>query len=252
MRVPHLFEFMDLKWLPPSLHATLREILECGNARPFRPYYEWVENEVKQLALATNCRNTVELGAGTAPVSRLLAKDPDLDGVKFIVCDGQPDKDTYADLEKQYPGKVMPRYEAVDFSQPQTWPPDTLLFLSGTFHHIPPDVRLEVLKTLSASCTRVMVCEPLRKDPISICFVFLSIVPALLLPLWFFGRPGKLRRLLWCWFVPVAPLMFWWDGVASCLRMWTNNQWLNNLRSVLSPEREVTLRGSLFSQLVSW
>ena len=42
MQIPHLFEWMDLAWLPASLRSTLREILECGNAQPFRPYYRWV------------------------------------------------------------------------------------------------------------------------------------------------------------------------------------------------------------------
>ena len=98
----HLFEFMDLTWLPSGLHATLREILECGNARPLRPYYEWVANEVKPELAASGCHTVVELGAGSAPITRLLARDRNLDGVQLIVCDLQPDTATYANRKRNF------------------------------------------------------------------------------------------------------------------------------------------------------
>ncbi len=106
MKLPHLFEFMDQSWLPESLAATLHDILSCGNARPFRSYYNWVAQEVKRQVLARHCGTVVELGAGTAPISRLLAEDPDMAHVKIIPCDARPDHDAFADLEKRYPGRT--------------------------------------------------------------------------------------------------------------------------------------------------
>lgn len=252
MRLPHLFEFMDLEWLPASLHATLREILECGNARPFRPYYEWVAKVVKRQLATSGCQNVVELGAGTAPITRLLAKDPDLNGMKLIICDSQPDAATFADLEKRYPSKVIARQDVVDFSKPQDWPSQTLLLLSGTFHHIPPEQRGAVLESLTKSGDRVIVCEPLRKTMLSMGFVFLSVVPAVILPLWFLGRPGRIRRFFWCWLIPMAPIMFWWDGLASCMRMWTDKEWRDNLHGIVSPDRGSRVSHALFSQMVAW
>jgi hypothetical protein len=199
MQFPHLFEWMDLDWLPTSLRNTMREILECGNAQPFRPYYSWVTTEVKRQIIDEGYQNVVELGAGTAPITRLLARDPDLQGVRLIVCDLKPDIEGFRDLEARFPGRVSPVYEPVDFSKPRVWPPKTLLFLSGTFHHVPPAVRKEVLWSLSKSADRIMMFEPLRKTLFSVLFVFLSILPALILPLWFINRPGRLRRVSWCW-----------------------------------------------------
>lgn len=252
MRFPHLFEFMDLDWLPRSLHSTLREILGCTNARPFRPYYSWVAEQVRRAAVNGHHKQAVELGAGTAPVSRLLAAGASLDGLRLIVCDTHPDQATYADLEKRYPGRIFPRQEPVDFSRPQAWPSNSLLFLSGTFHHVPPAARRDVLANLTAYGGRVMIFEPLRKTPLSMGFVFLSIVPALLLPLWFLRRPGRLRRFFWCWLIPVAPVIFWWDGVVSCMRMWTHEQWRLNLQKLLGSRRDRTINHSTFSQMISW
>lgn len=225
MPVLHLFEFMDQEWVPSGLRTTLREILECGNDRPFRPYYGWVKDAVLHAARDGGFRSIVELGAGTAPITRLLAEDPSVDGFRLIPCDRNPDRVMYQRLEERYPGRVAPIYGPVDFSRPRTWDPDTLLFLSATLHHVPAPARAEVLRSLTSSARRVMIFEPLRRDLLSIVFVFFSIVPALILPLWYIRRPGTLRRVFWCWLLPLAPLLFWWDGIVSCLRQWGEREW---------------------------
>jgi hypothetical protein len=225
MPLPHLFEFMDQDWVPASLRSTLREILECGNARPFRPYYQWVKDEVLRTAQHGGFRNIVELGAGTAPITRLLADEPGADQFRLIPCDRNPDCEAYRLLEQHHPGIVAPLYTPVDFTEPRQWDPDTLLFLSATFHHVPVSDRAKVLTSLTSSSRPVMIFEPLRKSATSVAFVFGSVVPALVLPVWFLPRPGRFRRFLWCWLVPLAPLMFWWDGVVSCFRQWTESQW---------------------------
>jgi hypothetical protein len=201
---------------------------------------------------ASGYKNVVELGAGTAPITRVLAKDDDLKDVKLIVCDDQPDVDTYAALENQYSDQVVAKREPINFSEPQNWPNNTLLVLSGTCHHLPHEERLAALKTITDSGDRVMVCEPLRKSIISMGFVFGSLIPAIVLPIRFLNRPGKVRRLVWCWLVPVAPLMFCWDGWISCLRMWSDKEWQANLRGIVNQDRPLRVSHSLFCQMVTW
>lgn len=247
----HLFEFMDQSWVPRSLRATLREILECGNSVPFRSYYQWVAHEVTEFATANRIENIVELGAGTAPITKLLAKEPRLNGVRLTVCDDNPDVSAYEILKKNHPGNVHAVYEPIDFSRPKSWPPGTLLMLSATLHHLPSDVRSRVLSGLVESTDCVMVFEPLRRTVVSMLFVLCAIVPALLVPLRFLGRPGRLRRFVWCWLLPVAPLMFCWDGVVSCLRMWTAEDWESHLRiSGVKPANR-TVGQTTFCQMVT-
>ncbi len=252
MSWPHLFEFMDQEWLPSSLRNVLREILEVGCSRPFRPYYEWVAQEVLQAAKQAGCRRVVELGAGEAPVTKVMAPDPASDGLELVVSDYNPDRKEYEALEKRWPGKVVARYDRVDFSVPQRWEPGTLLFLSAALHHLPPALRPQVLKSLTASARPVMVFEPLRRTPLSVLFVLPSLVPALLLPLWLLKRPGRGWRFLWCWLLPVAPLLFWWDGCVSCLRMWPDAEWRRQLAGLLGPDRPAEVRHWTFCQLVRW
>lgn len=243
---PHLFEFMDLPWLPAGLRDTLREVLECGNSRPFRRYYEWVADKVIDAARAGGLRRVVELGAGTAPVTRHLAADPRSAGLSLVMCDNNPDRAAYRDLEARFPGQVTPHYEPVDFSRLPRQQPDTLLFLSATLHHVPSSARAEVVAALTRSSGHVLIFEPLRRSLLSVLFVLPSLVPALLLPLWYFNRGRRWRRFLWCWLLPVAPLMFWWDGVISCLRQWDAAEWW----TATGPEQLPRVEESLFCQMI--
>ena len=81
----------------------------------------------------------VELGAGTAPITRLLADNPDSAGVKLVVSDLNPDRPVYEALEKKYPGRVTAVMTPVDISVPQQWDSGTLVILSAAFHHLPPE-----------------------------------------------------------------------------------------------------------------
>jgi hypothetical protein len=254
MTIPHLFEFMDQVWLPGSLRTTLLEILHFGNSPPFMRYYRWVRDETRRVAIARASTTIVELGAGTAPITRLLAEDERLAGKALVACDLTPESAAYEELEKRYPGKVRGLRESVDICEPHVWPPGTVLLLSATFHHLRPAVRRRVLESLTASADAVLIFEPVRKSLLSMLFCCLSIIPALLLPLGLLARPGRLRRVVWCWLLPVAPLMFLWEGQVSCLRQWTERRWNEELRAVLSGNgRTWSIRSRrMLYQMVAW
>jgi hypothetical protein len=246
----HLFEFMDQSWVPGSLHATMREILECGNSWPFRRYNDWVVQELLRVAKEAGATSVIELGAGTAPLTRHLLRCPAADSLDLVVCDSTPDAECYRELAESSQGRVKPIYEPVDFSQPREWPPGALLVLSATLHHVPAEHRMQVLNALQSNGAKVLVFEPLRQNLWSMLFVPLSIVPALLTPLRFIGRAGRLRRFVWCWFLPIAPFMFWWDGLVSCLRQWTVADCNRRLEGGAVHKREWEIQSRFFSQLV--
>ena len=263
IRFPHFFEFMDLNSLPASLAYTMREILECGNAKPFRPYYGFAVDTICEHASRRESKNIVELGAGAAPLTRRLAPrvadSATVESSRLTIenispCDLKPDAETYEELELAYPGLVSlirtdsGELEEINFSNERDWPPGTMLVLSGTLHHLPYEVREKAIKAMSESADAVLIIEPLRKTLLSILFVFLSSVPAIVLPIWFINRPGRLRRFLWCWLIPVAPLMFLWDGWISCIRQWTDGEYRDRLSTMHNVLHEVN--HGVFTQVV--
>ena len=247
IRFPHLFEFMELPWLPTSIRNTMREILECGNGLPFRPHYDSVASLVADASKTYDCSNIVELGAGTAPLTRRLAKS--VDGqIKLIPCDIMPDKTTFQELESSYPDIIHPVYEPVDLAQPRSWPNDTMLVLCATLHQLPYESREQATKALASSADTVLVIEPLRKTVLSALFVIFSSVPAFILPIRFINRPERLRRFFWCWVVPVAPLAFIWDGWVACMRQWSDAEFRQRISKI--PDVEFDVRHGVFTQVV--
>ena len=103
--------------------------------------------------------------------------------MRLIPCDLQPDVEGFRDLESRHPGALRRCTNRSISRCGCAWPPKTLLFLSGSFHHLPPATRRQVLRSLTKSADGGMMFEPLRKTLISVLFVFLSLFPALLLPL---------------------------------------------------------------------
>ena len=208
----------------------------------------------RSLALARDdgCERIVELGAGTARISCLIAMDSRSQGLMLIPCDYNPDVSTYARIKRQFPDKVFPSLEPVDFSKPQSWPEKTMLVLSATLHHVPSQKRKQVIRLMTESADRVVVFEPFRRTFSSFLYAFPSIVPSFIFPLVSIRKPGTWRRVFWCWLVPVAPFMFCWDGIVSVLRQWDERTWRHSLSSILGRNDNPRIHETRFCQMVTW
>jgi hypothetical protein len=252
MKSLFLFEFMDLALLPSTLRATIHDVLESCLGTPPRRYYEWVAREILNLVQDGSINTIVELGAGTAPITRELATQlSGHKGISLRVSDLYPNTALYQALEEKYPDLIQTDRRSVDFSRPMDFPAGSLLVLSGSFHHVRPAARLQVMKALSTY--RVAVFEPLRRNPASLFLSLLGFFPGLATPLRFWNqRPGNWRRILWCWLVPLAPAMIVWDGIVSCLRCWTENEWNENLALVIATDRQVFTKSKLLNQVIAW
>jgi hypothetical protein len=242
---------MDQTWLPLSLRHTLREILECGHSKPFRPYYDWATDATLRAAHQLHIEHIVELGAGTAPLTERLAMQLQGENIRLTPCDDNPDVERYNELKRRFPVTVTPRMDSVNFANlTEKWGPKTILVLSATFHHIPSKQRRQVLENLLNTADHVLIYEPIRRTFLSGIFILLSLVPGLLLPLLRFSRFGRWRRFLWCWLIPVAPLMLVWDGIISCTRQWHTSEWASAMGSTTEAHSGVSVNESLFSQTV--
>lgn len=224
------------------------EIVEFCNAR-FRSYYPHLADTALTHALDGDFTTIVELGAGCGPLTVRMAADPRSAGLRFVVCDLIPDRAAFRRLAERFPGQVEAIYEPVDFSEHRDWGAKTLLLLSAAFHHVPVERRADVLKSLRESAGGVMIFSTVRKTPWCLLIAPLVLFPSLLLPIAFWNRPGRLRRILWCWLLPIAPLMMTWDAVGGCLRQWSRSDWQQADEQARSP-RPLEVREALNVQTV--
>lgn len=259
--MPHLFEFMDLPWLSSSLRQTLREILDLGNSAPFRTYYSWVARSTVATAIQNDVGTIYEVGAGTGPICRhiLSLSSESIENTNIVLrpCDINPDSNSYRDLQ-MLRGRVNPIFEPVDFTMPRRWDSASekkggvLLLFSANFHHLSSETRVSLLKKIIPSCDLMVIAEPLHNSLSSILFVFFSIIPALLLPVVLISKTGRMKRFLWCWIIPLAPLLFIWDGVVSSLRQWSPGKRNHILFSELALKQNcVTIERTFFSELIT-
>lgn len=245
-----LFEFMDHPRTPRILRETLLDVLDYCNS-DFRPYYREIAQEISEIARERDLTTIVELGAGYAPLTSELAKLNRKD-LTLIPCDLYPETTPWKTLVSQFGERVQPIYEPVDLTVRQDWPEKTVLVLCATLHHIPPAIRRATLKTLHDSAHCILIFEPIRKTPFSMFLVLFALIPALLTPAFRFNRPGRLRRVLFCWLLPIVPLMFVWDGLVSCLRQWSTAEWSRFTASLPNDSRQPSVDSTPHSQAIIW
>ncbi len=224
MRAFYLFEFCDQTWIPSGARECLYEIMDACNSG-LRSFNREVAIAAIQIANENQLNKVVELGAGRAPITHELVKHAATQGMRLVACDLVPNVTEYRKLEAKYPDRVFPIYSPVDLTQMQESLNDAVLILAGVMHHIPFEARPAVIDSLTRTNSKIAIFEPLLRTWPSIFMAMLSIFPAVLLPITFFQRQGKLRRFLWCWLIPIVPFMFVWDGVTSCLRQWNEQEW---------------------------
>jgi hypothetical protein len=215
---------MDHRLTPAAIRSTLLDVLDFCN-RDFRPHYRRTARKILNRLEGTSVDTIVELGAGTAPITQALSADSKSAELTLIPSDLYPVPSVWRRLQKDHPQQIRPEYASVDFTVPHDWGNNVAIVLSATLHHIPAPQRLQTLRALARSADLVLIFEPVQKNPVSMFLVLFAIIPALLTPLFRLLRPGRLRRILWCWLIPVAPLMFVWDGLVSCLRQWNRAEW---------------------------
>lgn len=217
----------------------------------FRSAYDRVAEDALEYAQSHGLTHIVEMGAGTAPLTRLMAESPLSAGMHLTACDRNPQVECYEALERRYEG-VSTVKTSVDYAEPHEWPPRTMLVILGSFPALPEAVRHQALTSLTRSADRVMVWEFVRKTPFSMFLASLTFFVALLLPLAWIHRPGALRRILWCWLIPVIPFIVAFDGVAWCCRAWTDKEWRAALAEVAPEGRVPHVQSWANSQLVVW
>jgi hypothetical protein len=248
---PFLFEFMDKSWIPGSLRDVIREIVEISLGRPPRRYYQWVVQETLKIVQREGIDRIVELGAGTAPISRrLLEATGPRSVIQFEVSDSQPDVGLYRRIEAQSGGQIRARLESVDLLERLPFRDKTLLVLSAVFHHVPPNERLIVLRHLAPH--RVVIFEPLRPTGIAMVVAALSFFPGLWAPFHARNLQDFSRRVLWCWLLPLAPVMAAWDGVVSSLRTWDKDDWQQHFSHFLRRDQSMIMESTVLGLWVGW
>jgi SAM-dependent methyltransferase len=215
------FEFGDMDWAPDWYHLYLRKYLVFFY-KLFGYHKLWLP-ALSKFIEDSGRQEFLELGSGGGEVMRMLVAElPDeLTAEKrFYLSDINPLPELVEQINAGDTRSVSYIAEPVDALNI----PDTLNFprvFTNSFHHFGPEEVGHIIKQITERGTPVLVLEYVRNTPMAYLSMLMGpLVTVLTMP--FVARLRDLPvMLLFTYLIPLFPLMFFWDGVASCARAYT-------------------------------
>lgn len=217
-----LFEFNDVAFAPAFLQEaildSLGEVLERGGIidallPAFLSFVE--EADVDEL---------LDLGAGSAQVSRILARALEASGrgrPRLILTDLHPRPLAWAEAEAASGGWIESVATPVDAT---AIPPGVARgrgrMIINALHHFPPALVRRMLADAVQANAPIFVAEGFDRDLAS--FVpFIRLGTGVLLTNPLRARRARAARAICTWLVPLIPLAAVWDGFVSTQRIHT-------------------------------
>jgi hypothetical protein len=221
-----LVELEDLLWWPRVFRDAATDYLVTA-LRHTRTY----SGLVPRLAAALRGAGATQIidlcSGGGGPWADLL---PALraEGVDVSLCltDRYPNTPAF---ERLAGGMSGVRYEPQPVSATDV-PPHLAGFRTvfTAFHHFPPAEARAILAAAVRDRRGIAVAEATSRTPAALAMMVL--VPLAVWVLTPAIRPFRWSRLFWTYLVPVVPLAVTFDGVVSCLRIYTPEEMLTLAR----------------------
>jgi hypothetical protein len=214
----HLFELEDQPWFPAVLRDAATAYLEfiaakSGHAARIAP-------TIAKALDRAGAKRIVDLGSGGAgPVSGIVAvlasqgRD-----VRALLTDLYPNLAALARASARSDGRITYRADPVDATRVPA-DADGLRTMFNAFHHLRPDAARKVLGDAVAARQPIAIVEMLSRHPLQL--LGMPLVPLLVALAVPFLRPLRLAWLPLTYLVPVLPLFAAWDGLVSCLRVYS-------------------------------
>ncbi len=230
-----LFEFNDHPRVPEAIRRAQIDYLTFAGNLTAWPYREFVAHLRKGLD-ATGARRIIELCAGAGGPTPTLAKLLRDDGYRLegvLQTDLFPDHERFAEREAATGGLLRGHHESVNALDV---PPelDGFRLICNAFHHFKPDMARGILADSIDKKQGICIVEIAGRTPISMAWIAgMAATIGLGTP---FIRPARPASWLLTYGVPVIPALTLWDGLVSCMRVYSPRE-LRGLVSDVESDR---------------
>jgi hypothetical protein len=216
----HLFEVGDMGWCPRWLHDGMRAYLNfaMGLGGQLAPIASWVG---ESLARAGERRILDMASGGGGPalaIVDLLASE----GVEVTaeLSDLRPVEGVSAWIRERSGGRASYLETPVDATA-VAQEREGLRTMFNAFHHFPPDVARGVLASAAAANRPIAVVEMVSRPQIPFIALLAPVMTAIAVP---FLRPFRWSWLPFTYLLPLLPAVVAWDGIVSCLRIYSPDE----------------------------
>ena len=219
MKRKHLFEFEDQPWFPRLIRAYMQDHLTfMGNLSA--PAYQGFVEKLKTAMERLGQQELLDLCSGSGGPARMIVQLLRSQGLEANarLSDLFPNVAAYRFLEKETGGVLR----GVEYPVDATNVPEELKgfrLLANGFHHFPPPQAARVLADAVTKQQGIAVIEMVNRSFLAFLSVGIGLVLALLSAP--FIKPFRLSRLSFTYLIPLIPLCLLWDGIVSCLRVYS-------------------------------
>jgi hypothetical protein len=222
MKRRQLVELEDLPWWPRLFRDAATDYLVA--ALRHVKTYNALAPRLADAIRRSGASQVVDLCSGgggpwpdLAPALRTLGVD-----VPIVLTDKFPNLEALRRVTPRSPGL---RFEAEPISAL-----DVPTRLTGfrtiftAFHHFCPEGARSILAAAVRDRQGIVIAEATSRSALTLATM--ALVPLAVWVLTPAVRPFRWSRLFWTYLVPVIPLAILWDGVVSCLRIYTPDEML--------------------------
>ena len=225
-----MFEFGDQPWLPSLLRDAETAYMSAGY-RLLPLSQRWAE-KISTVLRLDKPAEILDLCSGSGGAMDLIVKDLEKRGfdVRVQLSDLYPNRS--ATVREQISWLPAP----VDATRV---PPELagVRTMFSAFHHFRPDAAKGILRDAFDHRRPICIFESGQGTLIGVAMTLL--IPVNVLALMPFARPFRWGYLLFTDLIPLMPLIIFWDGIVSMLRIY-------------SPERMTELTGDMVATDYSW
>jgi hypothetical protein len=219
MRRIQLIEFHDQPWFPGFLRDqvtdALQLILHLGN------FYQPMVGRLRRAVEDARARQILDLCSGAGGPWLWLYKDFDRQdslAVPVSLTDKYPNASAFTRAHIASHNKI--HFHAAPVNATEV-PPELEGFrtIFTSFHHFPPREAQAILQDAVDRQQGIAILEVPGRHILTIVLSFLVPVAGLLVTP--FLRPFRWSRLLLTYVIPIVPLVLGFDGIVSCLRVYS-------------------------------
>lgn len=223
MKRIHLFEFIDLPWLPNVIRACMtRLMIVMHNLIKAPDDLKTLIEKVLPLS-EKNCIVDLCSGSGGPLISvhQQIQQEHHTKDLDLVLTDLYPDQALATRLNRGNDNKISYQVSPVDATNVD----DSLKgvrTLVGGFHHMKPKMAKQILEDAQAKAQPICIYE-ISDNSLPTFLWWISIPTIFIMTLFItpFARPFTWQQAFLTYLIPIIPFCFAWDGAVSNARTYT-------------------------------
>jgi hypothetical protein len=217
-----LIEIHDQKWFPDFLRDAVTDTLRLMFAIG-RVYHSVMPRFLGALRQSGSSRVLDLCSGGGGAWTNLRGTLDSEGGVEPEVCltDKFPNEGAFQNAKARSKCKIDFLAQPVDATDIPAELAGFRTFFTA-FHHFSPKQARAILQDAVARNRGIGIFEAPGRSILP--FVFALLMPVVSFGLAPFLRPFTWSRLFWTYVIPVVPFVLWFDGVISCLRVYSPSE----------------------------